>query len=97
MQATQIHVMRHQHTELPQGKYKKQKPQTKPRPTQTNSQIKGKQATTRRPLTLEVYTNRKIDVANVEIPSTWKVLLALQKSTNVRVVINFATSPACVF
>ena len=37
MQATQIHLMRHQHTELPHGKYKKQKPQTKPRPTQNKN------------------------------------------------------------
>ena len=32
MQATQIHLMRHQCTELSNGKYKKWKPQTKPRP-----------------------------------------------------------------
>ena len=54
-----------------------------PRPSQglyqTKIQIKGKQATTRRPLTPEVHTSRKIDVANVVIPLTWKVLLALQK------------------
>ena len=37
MQATQIHLMIHQHTELPHGKYKKQKPQTKPRPTQNKN------------------------------------------------------------
>ena len=37
MQATQIHLMRHQHTELPLGKYKKWKPQTKPRPTQNKN------------------------------------------------------------
>ena len=70
-----------------------------PRPNQglckTKTQIKGKQATTRRPLTPEVHTSRKIDVANVEIPRTWKVLLALQ--INVRDVINVATSPACVY
>ena len=70
MQATQIHLMIHQHTELPHGKYKKQKPQTKPRPTQNKNTDQGKPATTRRPLTLEVYTSRKIDAANVEIPPT---------------------------
>ena len=37
MQATQIHLMIHQHTELPHGKYKKWKPQTKPRPTQNKN------------------------------------------------------------
>ena len=37
MQATQIHLMRHQHTELPRGKYKKWKPQAKPRPIQNKS------------------------------------------------------------
>ena len=36
-QATQIHLMRHQCTELPHGKYKKQKPQAKPRPTQNKN------------------------------------------------------------
>ena len=36
-QATQIHLMRHQHTELPHGKYKKQKPQAKPRATQNKN------------------------------------------------------------
>ena len=87
--------MRHQCTELPHGKYKKQKPQAKPSPHKTKMQIKGKQATTRSPLTLEVHTSRKIDAANVEIPPPWKVLLALQKSTNVRAVINLGTSPAC--
>ena len=34
MQATQIHLMRHQCTELSNGKYKKQKPQAKSRPMQ---------------------------------------------------------------
>ena len=37
MQATQIHLMRHQHTELSNGKYKKQKPQAKPRPIQNKN------------------------------------------------------------
>ena len=37
MQATKIHLMRHQHTELPYGKYKKWKPQAKPRPIQTKN------------------------------------------------------------
>ena len=36
-QATQIHLMRHQHTELSNGKCKKQKPQAKPRPTQNKN------------------------------------------------------------
>ena len=36
-QATQIHLMRHQCTELPYGKYKKWKPQAKPRPTQNKN------------------------------------------------------------
>ena len=44
----------------------------------TKTQIKGKQATTRRPLTTEVHSNINIDVENVEIPLTWKVLLALK-------------------
>ena len=34
---TQIHLMRHQHTELSNGKYKKQKPQAKPRPMQNKN------------------------------------------------------------
>ena len=59
MQATQIHLLRHQHTELPHGKYKKQKPQAKPRPTQ-NKNTYQRQAS---PLTLEVHTSRKIDAA----------------------------------
>ena len=95
MQATQIHLMRHQCTELPHGKYKKQKPKNKARPIQNKMQIKEKQATTRSPLIPEVHTSRKIDAANVEIPPTWKVLLALQKSPNVRTVINLGTSEAC--
>ena len=37
MQATQIHLMRHQCTELPHGKYKKQKPQAKQRSIQNKS------------------------------------------------------------
>ena len=37
MQATQIHLMRHQCTELSYGKYKKQKPQAKPRPMQNKN------------------------------------------------------------
>ena len=37
MQATQIHLMRHQHTELSNGKYKKQKPQAKTRPMQNKN------------------------------------------------------------
>ena len=37
MQATQIHLIRHQCTELPHGKYKKWKPQAKPRPTQNKN------------------------------------------------------------
>ena len=37
MQPTQIHLMRHQCTELPHGKYKKQKPKAKPRPTQNKN------------------------------------------------------------
>ena len=36
-QATQIHLMRHQCTELSSGKYKKQKPQAKPRPMQNKN------------------------------------------------------------
>ena len=43
MQATQIHLMRHQCTELPHDKYKKQKPQAKPRPIQ-NKCTEQKQA-----------------------------------------------------
>ena len=77
MQAAQIHLMRHQHTELPHGKYKKQKPQAKPRPHKTKMQIKDQQATTRSPLIPKVHSSRKIDAANVEIPPTWKVLLSL--------------------
>ena len=42
MQATQIHLMRHQCTELPNGKYIKQKPQAKPRPMQ-NKNVEQKQ------------------------------------------------------
>ena len=71
MQTTQIHLMRHQHTELPHGKYKKQKPQAKPRPTQNKN-------TDQRPASYNKKTvdpSRKIDAANVEIPLTWKVLL----------------------
>ena len=37
MQATKIHLMRHQCTELPHGKYKKPKPQAKLRPIQNKS------------------------------------------------------------
>ena len=37
MQGTEIHLMRHQHTELSNGKYKKQKPQAKPRPMQNKN------------------------------------------------------------
>ena len=37
MQATPIHLMRHQHTELSHGKYKKQKPQAMPRPIQNKN------------------------------------------------------------
>ena len=37
MQATQIHLMRHQCTELQHGKYKKQKPKAKTRPTQNKN------------------------------------------------------------
>ena len=36
-QATQIYLMRHQHTELSNGKYKKWKPQAKPRPMQNKN------------------------------------------------------------
>ena len=41
-QATQIHLMRQQHTELSNGKYKKQQPQAKPRPMQ-NKNMEQKQ------------------------------------------------------
>ena len=37
MQATQIYLMRHLHTELLHGKYKKWKPQAKPRPMQNKN------------------------------------------------------------
>ena len=43
MQATQIHLMRHQCTELSNGKYKKWKPQAKPRPMQ-NKNVEQKQS-----------------------------------------------------
>ena len=42
MQATLIHLMRHQCTELSNGKYKKCKPQAKPRPMQ-NKNVEQKQ------------------------------------------------------
>ena len=42
MQATEIHLMRHQCTELSNGKYKKWKPQAKPRPMQ-NKNVEQKQ------------------------------------------------------
>ena len=42
MQARQIHLMRHQCTELSNGKYKKQKSQAKPRPKQ-NKNVEQKQ------------------------------------------------------
>ena len=37
MQTTQIHLRRHQYTELSNGKYKKWKPQAKPRPMQNKN------------------------------------------------------------
>ena len=61
----------------------------------TKTQIKGKQATIRRPLTLEVHTSKKIDAAN-EIPPFGRLYLPC-KNTNVRVVINLAIPPACVY
>ena len=42
-----------------------------------------------------MHTSRKIDAVNVDIPPTWKVLHALQKSTSVRSVIKLGTSQAC--
>ena len=42
MQPTQIHLMRHQYTKVSNGKYKKQKPQAKPRPMQ-NKNVEQKQ------------------------------------------------------
>ena len=70
-------------------------PRPNPGQHKTKMQIKGKQATTRSHLTPEVHSTRKVDVANVEILPTWKVLLALQKSTYAITVINLATLQAC--
>ena len=70
MQATQIHLMRHQHTDLSNGKYKKQKPQAKPRPIQNKNADQSNQATTRSPLIQEMPTHKRTDAANVEISPT---------------------------
>ena len=70
MQVTQIHLMRHQCTELSNGKYKKQKPQAKPRPM-LNKNVEQKQLSQyKNPLIQEVPTSKRKDAVSVEIPST---------------------------
>ena len=70
MQAIQIHLMTHQCTELSNGKYKKQKPQAKQRPTQNKNGEISNQAMTRSPLIPEMPKSKRTDAAGVEIPPT---------------------------
>ena len=77
VQATQIHLMRHQCTELPMVNTRSGSSRPNQGPHNTKVQSKGNKASTRSSLTPEVHTSRKIDAVNLEIPPTWKVLHAL--------------------
>ena len=79
MQATQIHLMRHQSTELPHGKYKKQKPQTKPRPTQNKNADQRQTSYNKKFFDPRGACKQKDRCSNVEISPTWKVYLPCQK------------------
>ena len=92
MQATQIHLMRHQCTELSNGKHKRQKPQTKPRPMQ-NKNVEQKQPSQyKKPFDPKVPTSKRKDAASVEIQLTWKAFNALGSDTSAKLVTNLGTS-----
>ena len=65
-QVAQINLMHHQHTELPNGKYKKKNPHPN-RSKHTRRMLnKGLQTNTRRVLTSDWLTKTRTDVASVE-------------------------------
>ena len=95
MQATQIHLMRHHHTELSNGKYKKWKPQAKSRPMQ-NKNAKQKQSS---------YHKKSFDPRNAQKQKDrcskcgdsihLEGFTCPAKNTSARAVTNLATSQAC--
>ena len=97
-QAAQINLLRHQHTELPAGKYKKKRP-----PGSPNKQTKSTRAVmvtnckhnTRRDSIPRVCTMTESDAPNAVTHSTLRGSNALPKSTNVRPAISLAISQAC--
>ena len=67
MQATQIHLMRHQCTELSNGKYKKWKPRAKPRPMQ-NKNAEQKQSSYHK----KSFDPKKCPQANGQMQQKWR-------------------------
>ena len=94
-QATQIHLMIHQNTELSNGKYKKQKPQAKPRPVQ-NKNVEQKQPIHyKKPFDPRSAHKQKERCSKCRDSSHLKAFNALQRDTSAKVVTNFGTSQAC--
>ena len=77
MQATQIHFMRHQCTKLSNGKYKKWKPQAKPRPMQNKNGEQKPPSHYTKSFDPKMLTSKRTDAVNVAIPPTKKVSNAL--------------------
>ena len=57
--------MRHQCTELPHGKYKKQKPQAKSRPIQNKNAEQKQSSYNKKSFDPEVHTSKKTGAASV--------------------------------
>ena len=70
MQATQIHLMRHQCTELSHGNTRNRSPRPSQGQCRTRMWNKSNQVNTRSPLIREVPTSKRTDAVSVEIQPT---------------------------
>ena len=95
MQATQIHLMRHQCTELPHGKNKKWKPQAKPRPTQNKNAYQRQVSYNKKSFDPRGAFKQKDRCSKCGDSSHLEGFTCPTKSTNARTVTNLATLPAC--
>ena len=95
-QAAQINLLRHQHTELSAGKYKKNKSSNKSRQSSRILVIRIPKchASTIKGLMSRMPIRTKKGVQSVEIPSMWKAFNALQRNTSIKLATSLGTLPA---
>ena len=84
-QATQVHLLRHQHTALPPNKHQRNQRKSKPKPFKYRYQQEEKKMTDHHKNMINTdqnRTNKQKDVISVVTHPTWKVLDVLPVDIN---------------